>query len=633
MKWARIALAVFLAAALAQGCGNDKMTTPLHTHAVAVFEVQPATLALEEGQTYTLSATATCSCGEKLDVPIVWRSADPAVATVDSTGVVTAVLEGKTAITAETDSPEGAKVATTALAVSRDGVEVEPTGGTVSYEAGAVVLEIPDGALNGKTTITIRPSPGEVVAERPDLIGGTAYQFRPDGLQFQKQARLTIRYEPTSLPAGVDPARLRLFHRTQTGWVELTESQVDPATRKVSGPIEGFSHYGVAESGRVAVDRVVVQGAPAEPLMIGTTVQLTAAVYDASGNALDGRGVSWRSSDEAVASVDQTGLVAGVSHGTVSVTATAEGVSGSASIMVRGEPTAGLGNNLSYPTIFAEGYGPAGTDVTEEDGLRPGPEEGIVVEQRPFFYQGNKTDYGSYYLQQGQNVWQAAWSDGRTATWPHRVVVAWGDNLTQRSWNTHSPIRVENTLYADGAAPMQGFVMTYLYGEGPSEMQGTDGSLYEAVPTVFSVLPRLTIEKLSGEDPNGDPGAPVCTVYDGAIHENAGTEGPGKYSAEVNVAGKIIYGFNLTIRDVTMCSTDLHRYGWWRLTFRLDDQGTVGGTTVQRGMDLAGIVFGEGGGEGLTYTPRFDPATQTSWIDIYVVSARGGGGGDDHTGG
>lgn len=74
---------------------------------------------------------------------------------------------------------------------------------------------------------------------------------------------------------------------------------------------------------------------------IGATTQLTAQVRDGSGNLLTGRTVSWISGDPAIATVDQSGLVRGVSAGVVSITATAEGRSGSASADVR-DPLAGV---------------------------------------------------------------------------------------------------------------------------------------------------------------------------------------------------------------------------------------------------------------------------------------------------
>jgi len=64
------------------------------------------------------------------------------------------------------------------------------------------------------------------------------------------------------------------------------------------------------------------------------TVQLTATLFDAQGNTLTGRNVTWSSSSQAVATVNQTGLVTGAGGGEVTVTATAEGRSGTAAVTV-----------------------------------------------------------------------------------------------------------------------------------------------------------------------------------------------------------------------------------------------------------------------------------------------------------
>jgi uncharacterized protein YjdB len=65
------------------------------------------------------------------------------------------------------------------------------------------------------------------------------------------------------------------------------------------------------------------------------TLQLTATVKDAAGNALSGRGVSWASSDESRVRVGATGLLTGVAAGAAQITATSEGKTAHADITVR----------------------------------------------------------------------------------------------------------------------------------------------------------------------------------------------------------------------------------------------------------------------------------------------------------
>jgi alpha-tubulin suppressor-like RCC1 family protein len=62
---------------------------------------------------------------------------------------------------------------------------------------------------------------------------------------------------------------------------------------------------------------------------------LVAILRDTAGQELTGRTVRWRSSDPAVAAVDSvTGILTGMDRGTVTVTATSDGVSGSATRVV-----------------------------------------------------------------------------------------------------------------------------------------------------------------------------------------------------------------------------------------------------------------------------------------------------------
>lgn len=68
---------------------------------------------------------------------------------------------------------------------------------------------------------------------------------------------------------------------------------------------------------------------------MGQSAQPTATATDASGNALD-RSVTWSSSDPAVVTADGDGLVTGVSKGPGTITATSEGVGGTATIWVIG---------------------------------------------------------------------------------------------------------------------------------------------------------------------------------------------------------------------------------------------------------------------------------------------------------
>ena len=82
-----------------------------------------------------------------------------------------------------------------------------------------------------------------------------------------------------------------------------------------------------------AVASVSVTGS-SSPMTVGATAQLTATPRDATGGALAGRTVTWSTSGAAVASVNGTGLVTAVAPGSATITATSEGIDGTAAVTV-----------------------------------------------------------------------------------------------------------------------------------------------------------------------------------------------------------------------------------------------------------------------------------------------------------
>jgi hypothetical protein len=91
--------------------------------------------------------------------------------------------------------------------------------------------------------------------------------------------------------------------------------------------------------GGAAVAAVTVTPASAT-LATGSSQQLTAQPFDAGGNPLTGRTITWQTSDATVAAVSSTGLVTGVAVGTATITATSGGVSGTAAVTVVAPPPA-----------------------------------------------------------------------------------------------------------------------------------------------------------------------------------------------------------------------------------------------------------------------------------------------------
>jgi hypothetical protein len=94
--------------------------------------------------------------------------------------------------------------------------------------------------------------------------------------------------------------------------------------------IADASTHGSVASVTVSLDAATITA--------GSTTMAKGVVRDAANHALSGYTVSWTSSNPAVASVNPTGIVAGVSAGTANIIATSEGVSGQAVITVVAAP-------------------------------------------------------------------------------------------------------------------------------------------------------------------------------------------------------------------------------------------------------------------------------------------------------
>lgn len=256
----------------------------------------------------------------------------------------------------------------------------------------------------------------------------------------------------------------------------------------------------------------------------------------------------------------------------------------------------GLGNNLSWPVIFANNKGLGGNVIAgpadfAATGLRPlASETGALSELHakgvgPFWYSGNVAESylaASVFWQKSPNVWQAQWMARSAATTP--VIVDWGDNLRSVKFAATSVVRVEHVLNASDGTTMQGYTMDVVVNpSSPTEQQGIYDDGNEDVtapftPTVFTDRARLKLQKLDG------PGGNVTYTYlDKAVFEGLGTDGRGAYSAEINVGGKVLFGYVWNLKNVVM-PPGVPKDGWWRITFALD---------TGSGVEISGVGLGD----------------------------------------
>jgi len=270
---------------------------------IATIDLAPATATIQVGATQQFTATPKDANGNVLTGrTITWGSSDPNVATVDAAGLATGVAAGGPITIAA--SAEG-KSATSSLTV----IPVPVASVTVSPTAASVIV-----GGTQQVTATAKDANGNT------LSGRTFTWTSSDG---------TI--------ASVDANGL------------VTANAIGgPAT--ITATTEGKSATAAITVTPVPVATVDVSPASAS-MVIGATTQLTATPKDANGNPLTGRTVTWTTANAGVATVDANGLVTGKGVGTVTITATSEGKTGTASIMVALVPVATVDVSPSSATI------------------------------------------------------------------------------------------------------------------------------------------------------------------------------------------------------------------------------------------------------------------------------------------
>jgi hypothetical protein len=98
----------------------------------------------------------------------------------------------------------------------------------------------------------------------------------------------------------------------------------------------------------------ITVAAPAQTVQSGSTLQLSATAWTGAGSALPGKEFSWRSSDDAIATVSSTGMLTTHRNGTVVITATTDGRSGTATLQVTAAPVPpGIGLSPTSVTFSA----------------------------------------------------------------------------------------------------------------------------------------------------------------------------------------------------------------------------------------------------------------------------------------
>lgn len=259
----------------------------------------------------------------------------------------------------------------------------------------------------------------------------------------------------------------------------------------------------------------------------------------------------------------------------------------------------------------------------------------------------------AYVQKDAFNTWQAG-----TAVAAGNVEVDWidwGDDLEAKAWTLSSQVRIEHVVSDAVATPMTEYVMRHTSGWGIDEVHGLSvipspravEMLDNYLPTVFSACARLTIQRLAvarddarladgltwnalthewteADGVTDDLVRPA--IFNKAVYEAA--DGPGYYNAEINVKGKIIYGYTWGVRKLNDGAGD------YRITFGFDSASCPAlantfiteATQIVQPEEEGEVVVAEepvsSGGVGM-----LRPDLNLTYMDIRITSQKGGGGG------
>lgn len=342
-------------------------------------------------------------------------------------------------------------------------------------------------------------------------------------------------------------------------------------------------------------------------------------------------------------------------------------------------------NNLSYPVLWADDPmasfagldgGSRAAAVTKLTGewwywL------GIVDDAPVVLYPSPETQpevgwLKAFEQQDPDNVWTAdakTWAEytgGAALPILDVTYIDWGDNLESVDWSVRSKVRTEVVLYKLVDTALKGYNMLHIRDLGIDEMHGLevglnistvpgeDGTIPVSTvdfpqPIVYTNHARLTIQKLitARDDPRVDPRSPNCAVawawdpvtnaprwqdtseanlidevpiHNYAVYDDV-EAGPGGYSAEVNVKGRIVYGYTWDTRE------DGLEVGDYRITFSLDpaSKANLRGASILLPLETETATTAaadEGATEGGAAV--VSPTDNLTYIDIHLIAAGGG---------
>jgi trimeric autotransporter adhesin len=377
---------------------NGTADITVTTVPVASVSVTLNPTSIQVGATSTGSAvTRDASNNVLTGRTVTWASSNTSVATVSGSGVVTGVSAGTATITATSEGINGtADITVTAVPVSSVSVTLNPTSIQVGATStgSAVTRDASNNVLTGRTVTWASSNTSVATVNGSGVVtgvsaGSATITATSEGIN--GTADITVTAIPVdSVEATLADSSIAVAETVQAaaitraaGGAVLTgrtitwaSSNTSVATVNSSGLVTALDAGTATSEGKsdgvsltitaVPVASVTVTLNPTS-IQVGATSTGSAVTRDASNNVLTGRTVTWGSSNTSVATVNGSGLVTGVSAGTATITATSEGINGTADITVTAIPVDSVEATLADSTI-AVGQTSQGAAITRAAG-------------------------------------------------------------------------------------------------------------------------------------------------------------------------------------------------------------------------------------------------------------------------
>jgi uncharacterized protein YjdB len=360
-----------ISATLGSISGSTTLTVSAPT--ISSIVVTPVGLTLAIGITQQFTATAIFTDGSSQDLTsgVTWTSSQPSVASMDNSGLATTISAGQTTITATfsgfTDnttltvvaahlvsitikpSPatiaKGTKQQFTATGSFDDGstqlltsgvtwsssdtniAVVDSTGMATGTGAGTATISAKSGSVTGAATLNVTGATLTAIAvtpANPSTAIGTTLQFTATGT-FSDSSHQDITI--SVLWSSATPAVATINNQGIATGVGAGTSKITAAL----GSVTGSTTLSVAN-----VSLVSITISPANPrISQGTSIKFTATGKFSDGSTgTNLAGLSWKSSKPSIANIRQSGIAHGKKSGSVTISATASGVTGTTTLTV-----------------------------------------------------------------------------------------------------------------------------------------------------------------------------------------------------------------------------------------------------------------------------------------------------------